>query len=74
MEFGLKFLDEHGFVKNKMISGCFGSRFPGQSRMVQISLSLPSLYFVLVWFPIVEFDLVQGLGFGSRVLAHRSRS
>ena len=23
MEFGLKFLDERGFVKNKMISGCF---------------------------------------------------
>ena len=23
MEFGLKFLDEHGFAKNKMISGCF---------------------------------------------------
>ena len=23
MEFGLKFLDELGFVKNKMISGCF---------------------------------------------------
>ena len=43
MEFGLKLLDEHGFVKNKMISGCFGSRFPGQSRMVQISLSLSPL-------------------------------
>ena len=23
MEFGLKFLDERGFVKNKLISGCF---------------------------------------------------
>ena len=23
MEFGLKFVDERGFVKNKMISGCF---------------------------------------------------
>ncbi|KAK4590267.1 hypothetical protein RGQ29_020704 [Quercus rubra] len=51
MEFGLKLLDEHGFVKNKMISGCFGSRFPGQSRMAlpnQQTVEYPSFKLVFV--------------------------